>query len=805
MYRNKLFILSALTLALSSPLSAAQDAASVSISAGSLHQALQQYSQQTGVEIFVRDSLVEGLSAQALKRSDNPRQALEKLLSGTQLEAVWQSDDAVVIKSKTAVTQAMPLANTGNDQHIEKVQVTGTRLNADLSMEARQVTVIERQEIETLSLGSRSVAEMLSKVVPGMSPASQTMTNWGLTLRGRNMLVLLDGVPLNTNRNVSRDLANLSPDVVDRIEVVRGGNAIYGSGATGGVIAITTRKGADMPTSTKFAMSAPLSTLDSDGLGGQIFQTAGFSGESIDLSIYAGYQQVGGYFDAEGDRIAPEMSQGDVMDSGVVDLGANLGWDVSEQRRLAFGVTYKGIKQDTEYAPDMSVNQFPAGTVKAKGVQGLQLDKQNQVKNLILNLSYSDTSFNWGDINSQLYYRDYHTRFNPFSTGFKNEAGERIPRSAQTYLDAEVFGGRLSITNLLTDTSSLLWGLDYHNDKSENRATIYDAEQAKQLKYQEIDDRLWMPSVRTENTGLFAQLRHEFNADWSADAGARYEFIDISWDSFVPVSLSEYQNPGQVAGSSLNSNGLVLNAGVVYRGFDNHELYLAFNQGFEQPDVSLMLRKQAPGFTAFSDALEPVKTDNYEMGWRGDWVATQAELALFYSYSKFGKATAEGLLEKANRSPERIYGVEAVINQEINEQWGAGASFSWIKGEVQPASSGQYQQMDGWRIPPVKVTGFVSYNPNEHWQNRLQLFYSASKDYRINGKTGFGRREVDSYWSADLVSQFDLGPGRLDLGIENLFNNSYYPLYSQLLRNNANTSHVPARGINATLAYTLYW
>ena len=50
--------------------------------------------------------------------------------------------------------------------------------------------------------------------------------------RSRLVLVMVDGVPLNTNRDSSRNLANIDPALIERIEVIRGSSAIYGSGAT---------------------------------------------------------------------------------------------------------------------------------------------------------------------------------------------------------------------------------------------------------------------------------------------------------------------------------------------------------------------------------------------------------------------------------------------------------------------------------------------------------------------------------------------------------------------------------------------
>lgn len=108
-------------------------------------------------------------------------------------------------------------------------------------------------------------------------------------------------------------------------------------------------------------------------------------------------------------------------------------------------------------------------------------------------------------------------------------------------------------------------------------------------------------------------------------------------------------------------------------------------------------------------------------------------------------------------------------------------------------------------MPPEKVTTYLSYAPTENQSYRLQMLYSGSEDYRLNGNSAFGRRDVDSYTSVDLSGQWQMGSGKLALGIENLLNEDYYPLYAQLLRSGTNTSHIPARGRQLAASYTFNW
>ncbi|MCR2752461.1 TonB-dependent receptor, partial [Salmonella enterica] len=84
---------------------------------------------------------------------------------------------------------------------------------------------------------------------------------------------------------------------------------------------------------------------------------------------------------------------------------------------------------------------------------------------------------------------------------------------------------------------------------------------------------------------------------------------------------------------------------------------------------------------------------------------------------------------------------------------------------------------------------------NERWNNRIQANYFGGKDYRLDGVESFGRRDVGSYFTVDLMSRYQVTPkDTLIVGVENLFNRDYYPLYSQLMRTSTNTSRLPAPG-----------
>src|SRR5438034_4460105 len=132
---------------------------------------------------------------------------------------------------------------------LKPVVVTATRVPVSADLVASAVTVLRGADLVAQVV--RTVAQAL-ETVPGAHVA-ETGSFGGQTslfVRGGEsdyVKVLLDGVPLN-QAGGGIDLANLTTDNVDRIEIVRGPvSVLYGSDAMTGVVQIFTRRGAMTP------------------------------------------------------------------------------------------------------------------------------------------------------------------------------------------------------------------------------------------------------------------------------------------------------------------------------------------------------------------------------------------------------------------------------------------------------------------------------------------------------------------------------------------------------------------------------
>ena len=145
-----------------------------------------------------------------------------------------------------------------NAFQLDPLIVTATRSAERLSRTTRSVTVISAEDMA--AQGVQTVADAL-RSVPGLDVlrTGSLGATTSIFTRGSesdHTAVLIDGVKVNVLLDGKFDMADLSVDNVERIEVVRGpASTLYGSTATGGVIHIITKRGSG-PLSAKLNVSA---------------------------------------------------------------------------------------------------------------------------------------------------------------------------------------------------------------------------------------------------------------------------------------------------------------------------------------------------------------------------------------------------------------------------------------------------------------------------------------------------------------------------------------------------------------------
>lgn len=662
---------------------------------------------------------------------------------------------------------------------LSPLEVTSTRGFDSLTVNPAAVTVVDREEIEKQTAFGANIGSILAKTVPGMGVASEGFTSLSQTLRGRSLFVLIDGIPQTLSlRDGLHSLNAIDPSSIERIEVIRGSTGVYGFGGTGGIINIITRKSAKGAPVYTSEIKAGFSTehVDDSYRYGLSQSVTGSEGK-LDYFVKGSFESKEAFFDADGDRIPPDPNgQGGIADAQDYDLLAKLGYDIDINRRLELMANYYDLEQDTDYILEPGIY----GVQKTRAVKGERGGKNEGTENLNLSLTYLDSKLTDAtSLQSQFYYRDFQTRFGFFPAFY--------PGGGQSYTDSERAGARFDLEtdfDLLAG-SKVLWGLDLLHEKT-----------SQPLE----DGRIFVPEMTQDSVAPFAQVEINVTDKWSVSGGLRYEKFWFEVDDYTTVFGAD------VEGGKLDYDETVFNAGTRYQFSKVWSATASFSQGFNVPEIGRVLRQPVTGTSIRQIRPEPQVVDNYELGVEALWDKTDMTLSLFYSESDLGTNLAAANANEpipVLRSPEKIYGVESTLNFYPTQDLTLGGTLTWMEGKVDSDDSGSYEEyLAGDRISPFKLTAYVEHEFNSKWSNRLQALYVGDRD-RFSGQSGFGRGEVKSYTIVDLLSRYKMENSSVSLAFNNLLNEDYFPVISQIY--NFDTQYTTGPGRSVMVTYQHNW
>ena len=677
-------------------------------------------------------------------------------------------------------------ADVVDDSDSLRIVVTATRTEQDILDVPRSITVIDREDIERQLLFTNNLPDILGRLVPGLSPPTFDNNTSQVQLRGRPIVIFIDGVPQTPNANSNgTDLRVIDPSLIERIEILRGPSAVYGDGGTGGVVNIITRRPTEDSISYEldFRVGTSLTQVEEDSFfyNGR-FGVAGSDGKAdgrIDLS----YDLLQDRFDANGDSVTTDLNQADRL-----GLLVKTGYNFDDDERLE--LTYS-FNRDEQASNDISFEEQPS-----------------QI-NHVINLTYSNGDIFGSALDTQLYYRDREliqsfidSRDSPLSA---LPAFDPFPDLSQTSLQSDEFGGRLQLDTPLGSSASLLWGVDYADESNARPVLIGDTVAFDENQRLNIIDRSQTQGgdYTLESVGLFAQGSWDISDQWQISGGLRYENFDVSVDDTQLAFLLTPNLPRDREGGDINADDVVFNAGLIYRPIPEIGLFANFAQGFSIPDVSLIAGNAFATFNIDDILLEPQKVDNYEIGIRAEFDRIQATLSGFYSESELGTGffvDASGIPAPV-RAPQRNYGVEATVDWQPSDSWRLGGLLSWNEGENDIDDDGDFEPLGSFDITPIKIGLYVENDTTPGWTNRLDLLALGSRDRAFDALIDQG--DIDGYVTLDFLSSIQLGEGKLSLAVTNLLNNQYIPASSQVLTGLLESRRAAAPGRAITLGYSV--
>ncbi|MBK1699028.1 TonB-dependent receptor domain-containing protein [Rhodovibrio salinarum] len=732
----------------------------------SLASALNAFSDVTGWQVGYRSEVADGATTDGVSGQYTAASALRQLLAGSGLSYSKTGAQTVTLE------RIAPAEASIGGEELGPVVVSATRTDTPASKLTRSVTVVDQEEISKQKRTGRNLGDILSKTVPGFSQSTEALTNYGQTIRGRKFLTMIDGVPQTMSlRDSGRALNTIDADAIERVEVVRGGTAAYGFGATGGLVNVITRRPEDGAINGHSEGGFKLSTTHPDeSLEWHTnHRVSGRTGK-IDYLFSGTFVQRNSRFDADGDRIPAYGfgAQGGLADTDEYDMLGKLGYEFDGgDQRLEVTVNHYDIEQDTNWAGIGT--GVPSEDIKTPAVRGDQGGENMFTESTVGSLSYRNRDVFGSEVKSKVYYSDLATQL------------AKWPGYPQDSYSSEKLGGRLTVDTPVDFDAlpfNLVWGTDYLHDKTVSNR---------------VDGSVITPDQEQNAYAGFVQAEVPVGEIAMLRGGVRHEYITLDVGD-----VTNYYGV-DVDGGELTFNETLFNASAVVFVTDRVELFGGYSQGFSLADMGAAI-----AYTSQTDAenleSEAQKVDNYEIGLRGNYGRWDGSITGFYSQSDKGTTYSYTDLSIA-KEPERIYGLELSGNLQVTQQVRVGSTFTWMEGEVDIDGDDDYEEdLPSTRVPPIKLTSYVEYDPTDWASLRLQGLYSG---HRNPDSSQYGGGDVDSYVLFDLFASFDTGYGTLELGIQNLLNEDYFPVLHQAA---ANPDYFNAgQGRTASITYSVKW
>lgn len=617
-----------------------------------------------------------------------------------------------------------------------------------------------------------NLGDILENRVSGLAPSTGLSSNFGQTLRGRSLLIMVDGVPQSTPlRNGAMDLRALDPAVIERIEVVKGATAIYGNGAAGGLINYFTRN----PRTSKLLNSqTSLGTTGSlvkrsNSMGGRVSQMLYGDKGRFSYVVSGVYEQTGEQKDADGDVLPPVYGLGET-DS--YNGFAKLGYDFNANHKVQATYNFFSSRQSTNYLTvngDYKTGQKTTAKLgESKGVpQGVRGNHNLSVQ-FSGNTGIANTRYD-----ADVYYQSVDNIFF-YSEVFVDGGVSRILSKKN--------GARLVLnTPLLLNNleANFTYGLDAQRDVTSQPL---------------VDGRIWVPEMDMLNLAPFVQTKFTFFDKLVLKGGVRYENVNIGVDDYATLPTKNTTTGAvtpsmNVKGGNLKYNALVSNVGLRYNLSNYFSPYVSFSQGFSVSDIGLVLRSARVNDIAKINT-EAVIVNNYEAGFVSKIRNLRFEATGYISKSSLGaNSVFQNGLFVVVRTPERIYGYELAADMQVTKNLQAGLSYSYVEGKLDADNDGNYkgdkdEYLPGQRIAPPKLAGHVDYAVVPGKLNVLLQYTGILKRDR------FARNSAGSYdpykapvspyhlFNSSIGYNFNESTS-LNLGVENLFNEDYFTARSQ--------------------------
>lgn len=676
-------------------------------------------------------------------------------------------------------------SNKTEDLNGDTIMVTAAQQN----LQAPGVSTITADEIKKRP-PARDISELI-RTMPGVnltgnSTSGQRGNNRQIDIRGmgpENTLILIDGLPANSRNSVRQgwrgerdtrgDTAWVPPDMIERIEVLRGPAAArYGNGAAGGVVNIITKRDTNaLHGSWNTYMNVP--QHDQEGSTKRTdFSLSGPLGDQFSFRLFGGYSKT--QADAQdinqGHQSLRTGTYADTLPAGregVIDKNIDglLRWDFAPMQSLEFEV-YNG-RQGNLYAGDTQ-NTNTSDLVKSQ-----YGNETNRIYRQTYALNYRGA---WDNGISTTNYVQYEkTRNTRLNEGLAGGTEGIFASTAfnTTSLNNVLLHSEVSVPFDLwvpqTATLGTEWNQQKMKDPSSNTQTMMGGDIAG------VDSTNRSPYASAEIFSLFAENNMELTDSTTLTPGLRFDHHSIVGDNWSP-SLNLSQELG---------DDFTLKMGIA-RAYKAPSLY--------QTNPNYVLYSKGQGCAASSggcyllgnDDLKAETSINKEIGLefhRNGYLAGLTYFRNDYRNKIEAGSVASGTSTNGSSDVYRwenvpkavVQGLEGTLNIPVTDTlaWNNNGTYMI---ESKNKETGDYLSI----IPKFTINSTLSWQATEDLSLQSTMtWYGRQKPKKYNYKgeaiTGSERHEVSPYAIFGLSGTYTVNKYvSVTTGIDNLFDKRQY-------------------------------
>lgn len=619
---------------------------------------------------------------------------------------------------------------------VDEIVVSATRLQMSVRDSARAVSVIDRTQIQnaTQQLG---LDEALSSV-PGLYMQNRYNFSQDLriSLRGfgarssfgiRGIKVIVDGIP-ETLPDGQAQVDSIDLGSAERIVVLRGPSSSQYGNASGGVIAIDSESGGEVP-----YLEAGLAAGEL-GYSRTHLKTGGQFG-GLDYLLNLSSQDIDGYrahSAAEGSLVSGKfgyrLNASDRLTLTVNHTDQPLANDPG-------GIDAAQAAADPRSARDVNL-RFDAGEALDQQRVGLVYDRERGPGTLSLRNYYV-----WRDFSNKLPFADGGTvEFSRFFYGV---------------------GAQYTLGDVVPEALQLTFGVDRERQDDDR------------LRFDNNDgipgNRVFDQNEQVDSAALFTLAQYRITDAWSVSAGLRYDRLQFE-------VMDRYTVDGDDSGS-IDFDHLSPSLGASF-SLGDHTLFASYSNSFETPTTTELANPDASG--GFNPELEPQEADNFEVGYRMRLDALSFEVSVFQidlenELVPFEVPAFPGRTFFSNAGSSERRGVETAVSWSNDAGFGIDASYTWSDFEFESFVDENGEDFAGRQLPGLPERfGYIGFR----WDSPRGTHAVFETVY--SGElfaTNANDVTVDSYAVSNLRISHELEHGRWRVrpyvGLNNLFNERY--------------------------------